>query len=68
MEQILYEVKQSLSESMLKSMHPIIKALIAKEMVRHPDMDVNISVAHCISEIMRIMAPENPYNNEQMKV
>ncbi|XP_071729395.1 sister chromatid cohesion protein PDS5 homolog D-like [Rutidosis leptorrhynchoides] len=66
-EHILSAVKQSPSLSMIQSMHPLIEVLIAKKTLRHPDLDVNISVAHCISEIMRIMAPENPYNNEQMK-
>ncbi|XP_071690132.1 uncharacterized protein [Rutidosis leptorrhynchoides] len=67
MEQLLSEVKDSPSESMLESLRPIIEALIAKEIVRHPNMDVNISVANCICEITRIMAPKNPYNSEQMK-
>lgn len=64
LEQILSKVKQSPSKSI---MTPIIEAVIAKQLVRHPDMDVNISVACCICEIMRIMSPKNPYNDEQMK-
>nr|GEV32953.1 phospholipase-like protein [Tanacetum cinerariifolium] len=49
-----------------KPLHQIINALIAKELMRHPDMNVNISVACCISEILRITAPIAPYNNEQI--
>nr|XP_043636113.1 sister chromatid cohesion protein PDS5 homolog B-B-like [Erigeron canadensis] len=67
MEQILSGVKQSPSKSMLQVLDPISKALIAQELVIHPDMNVNISVACCICEIMRIMAPEYPYSNKQMK-
>lgn len=61
-------VEQTPSGSILHAMHPIIEALIAKELVKHPDMNVNISVATCLCEVMRIMAPENPYNDDQMKV
>nr|GEY60837.1 hypothetical protein [Tanacetum cinerariifolium] len=43
------------------------KAFVKIELVRHPDMNVNISVACCICEILRITAPKSPYNNEQIK-
>ncbi|GJW83219.1 hypothetical protein Tco_0156364 [Tanacetum coccineum] len=34
--------------------------------MRHPDMNVNISVACCIDETLRITAPIAPYNNEHI--
>ncbi|GKC15614.1 phospholipase-like protein [Tanacetum coccineum] len=43
-----------------------LKALIAKKLVRHPDVNVNISVVCCICEIIRMMASA-PYNHEDMK-
>lgn len=67
MERILSCVQQLPSESMKYALHPIIEALIAKELVRHHDTDVNILVACCICEILRIMAPNTPYNHQQMK-
>ncbi|GJR29890.1 phospholipase-like protein [Tanacetum coccineum] len=58
---------QSASISMIKPLNPIIKALIAEDLVRHSNMAVKISVACCICEIMRIMAPDSPYDDNQMK-
>ena len=68
MEKLLYRVQQTPSESMKYAMHPIIEALVAKDLLRHPDMDVNISVACCICEVLRIMDDNASYNDEQMKV
>ncbi|PWA42621.1 phospholipase-like protein [Artemisia annua] len=63
----LSTVPQSPSKSLIKPLHQIINALIAKELMRHPNLNVNISVACCICEILRITAPNAPYNNEQIK-
>lgn len=68
MDQNLSLVNQMPSESMKYAMHPIAEALIAKDLVKHHDMDVNISVVSCICEILRIMAPDPPYNDNQLKV
>ncbi|KAL9156418.1 hypothetical protein ABFS82_09G075600 [Erythranthe guttata] len=43
------------------------EALIANELIRHTERDVRISVASCISEIVRITAPDEPYKEDQMK-
>ncbi|PWA94379.1 phospholipase-like protein [Artemisia annua] len=64
-EHTLSKVRQSPPKSLIKPLNQIINALIAKEYVRHPDMDVNISVACCICEILRIT--KSPYTNEQIK-
>ncbi|GJW35572.1 phospholipase-like protein, partial [Tanacetum coccineum] len=50
MEQILYMVQQSPSRSTIKALDPIIEALMAKELLRHPDMDVNILITCCICD------------------
>ncbi|PWA36247.1 hypothetical protein CTI12_AA601810 [Artemisia annua] len=42
-------------------------ALIAEDLVRHSNMVVKMFVAYCICEIMRIMALDTPYDNNQMK-
>ena len=65
MEQILYMVQQSQCRSAIKALDPIIEALMAKEMLCHPDMDVNILVTCCISDVLKIVTP---YNHEQMRV
>ena len=54
-------------ESLKLAMQPAIEKLIAKELLRHPDTEVNISVACCICEVFRIMVHEL-YNDEKMKV
>ncbi|MFS7909871.1 putative sister chromatid cohesion protein Pds5 [Helianthus anomalus] len=66
-EQLLSKVEESASESINETVHPIFEALIAKEWLRHPDIDVNILVACCICEILRIVGAQPFYNDEQMK-
>ncbi|PWA91427.1 phospholipase-like protein [Artemisia annua] len=66
-EQILSSVKQPPSKSMIKALHPISNALIARELLRHPDINVNISVECCICQILRIMVPDPPYKHKQIK-
>nr|XP_043637363.1 uncharacterized protein LOC122608333 [Erigeron canadensis] len=66
-EKVLSRVEQSPSKSIQYAMNPIVNPLIDTDLVRHPDMDVNISVACCICQILRIMAPNVPYDEKQMK-
>lgn len=56
METLLFEVQKFPQEWIKNSMRPIIKVLIAKELSRHSDLDVNILVV-CY----------NKYNVEDMK-
>lgn len=65
---MLTRVEQSPSDSMKKALSPSMEALVTNELLRHPNIDVNASVAACISEITRITAPDAPYGDEQMKV
>ncbi|GJX51622.1 phospholipase-like protein, partial [Tanacetum coccineum] len=66
MEKVLSRVQRPPSKAMVKVLHPIIQALIAEKLVRHPDVNVNISVVCCICEIIRMMASA-PYSHEHMK-
>ncbi|KAK1293627.1 DNA mismatch repair protein MSH6 [Acorus calamus] len=66
-EGILSKVQQSPSESTTKALDPALKALVAKELLRHSNTDVKVSVASCISEITRITAPDAPYEDDLMK-
>ena len=61
-------VNISNSESLKYAMHPVRYALIAKRLLSHPNVDVNISVACCICVVIRTVVGYEPYNNEQMKV
>ena len=53
---------------MKKALSPLMIALVANELLRHSDNDVKVAVASCINEIMRITAPDAPYEDDQMKV
>ncbi|KAI7746849.1 hypothetical protein M8C21_016306, partial [Ambrosia artemisiifolia] len=67
LKQILSKVEQTPLESMNNALHPMTEALIAKQLLKHPDLNVNISVACCCCEMLRICAPDTPYNDEQLK-
>ncbi|KAL1089667.1 hypothetical protein V6Z11_D07G036800 [Gossypium hirsutum] len=66
-ESFLSRVEQSPSQSMQNVLSASLKALIAEQLFRHPDDDVKVAVAACISEITRITAPDAPYHDNQMK-
>ncbi|KAF8021647.1 hypothetical protein BT93_G1942 [Corymbia citriodora subsp. variegata] len=46
---------------------PIMKGLIAEALSKHSNEDVRVTVASCLSEILRITSPQQPYNDDQMK-
>ncbi|XVF89391.1 hypothetical protein PTKIN_Ptkin19aG0126500 [Pterospermum kingtungense] len=66
-ESYLSRVEQSPSESMQNALSPSLKSLVAEQLFRHPDEDVKVAVAACISEITRITAPDAPYDDDQMR-
>ncbi|XP_028799119.1 uncharacterized protein LOC114754513 isoform X2 [Neltuma alba] len=66
-ESYLSRVEQSPTKSMQNAISPSLKALVADELLRHPDNDVKVAVASCITEITRITAPDAPYDDDQMK-
>ncbi|GJT76918.1 armadillo-type fold protein [Tanacetum coccineum] len=53
--------------SMLHALKPSMKALIHEDLLRHSDVDVNVAVASCMCEIVRITAPDAPYDDDQMR-
>ncbi|CAK7338229.1 unnamed protein product [Dovyalis caffra] len=57
---------ESESKSTLRALDPAIKALTAKDLFNHLDVDVKVLVVLCINEIMRITAPDIPFGDEQM--
>jgi hypothetical protein len=63
----LANVEQALSKSIHDALLPLMKALISNELLRHAEIDVKVSVVSCIIEIMRITAPDAPYDDEKMK-
>lgn len=59
---------QAPSISMQGALVPSMGALISDHLIKHPDLDVKVSVASCLCEVARITAPEPPYKDEIMKV
>ena len=66
LEHLLSLVKQIPSVSTRDAFRPAMEALVADGLLRHPDIDVKVSVASCISEIMRITAPDQPYDDSRL--
>ncbi|XP_042378873.1 uncharacterized protein LOC121971603 [Zingiber officinale] len=66
-EQLLMRVHQAPSQSIIDVLHPAMSLLVDKRLLRHPNEDVKAIVASCTNEIMRITAPDAPYNDDLMK-
>ncbi|XP_030526102.2 sister chromatid cohesion protein PDS5 homolog D-like [Rhodamnia argentea] len=67
-EDLLANVEQGASDPLLDSLLPVMKALIADYLLKHSVEGVRVSVAYCLSEVLRISAPQEPFNDDQMKV
>lgn len=68
MESLLLAVEQDPIAEVRNALKPSMQALVSADLLRHPDSDVRVHVVSCLTEIMRITAPEAPYNDDQMKV
>ncbi|XP_011073175.1 uncharacterized protein LOC105158208 isoform X2 [Sesamum indicum] len=66
-EDLLSHMVQNFKNLVEVELQPAKEALIAGELMRHAEMDVRVSAASCISEIIRITAPDEPYAEDQMK-
>ncbi|VVA91490.1 unnamed protein product [Arabis nemorensis] len=66
-ESLLLNVEQDPSVSVQRALIPSMKALVSADLLRNPDSDVRVFVVSCLTEIMRITAPEAPYTDDQMK-
>ncbi|KFK43834.1 hypothetical protein AALP_AA1G179500 [Arabis alpina] len=67
LEYLLSKVEQDPTESVQKALIPSSKALVSAHLLRNPDSDVRVFVVSCLTEIMRITAPDAPYADDQMK-
>ncbi|KAF8106116.1 hypothetical protein N665_0147s0070 [Sinapis alba] len=66
-ESLLLAVEQDPIVEVRNSLKPSMQALVSAGLLRNPDSDVRVYVVSCLTEIMRITAPEAPYNDDQMK-
>ncbi|MCO5560048.1 hypothetical protein L7F22_013654 [Adiantum nelumboides] len=64
---LLSSVSQSPVESTMSAMQLSVAALAKPKLLKHKDKDVKLLVATCISEVMRIVAPEAPYEDDILK-
>ncbi|KAG4383412.1 hypothetical protein GLYMA_13G081350v4 [Glycine max] len=64
---LLERVEQSPTKSLQDALSPSLKALIGDALLRHADIEVKVTVASCVIDIVRISAPEIPYDDDQMK-
>ncbi|GFP90445.1 sister chromatid cohesion protein pds5 [Phtheirospermum japonicum] len=67
LDHVLLHTIQDLKVQFEEAIKPSKDALIANEFIRHAEMDVRVSVVSCISEIVRISAPDDPYEDDQMR-
>ncbi|KAL1205574.1 putative sister chromatid cohesion protein PDS5 [Cardamine amara subsp. amara] len=66
-ESLLRKVEQDQPLPIQNALIPSKKALVSLDLLSHPDSDVRVSVVSCLTEIVRINAPEAPYSDDQMK-
>ncbi|XP_024361717.1 sister chromatid cohesion protein PDS5 homolog A isoform X2 [Physcomitrium patens] len=64
---LLAELDQSPPQSTHNAMKGCSEALVSPALLRHKDNEVGLLVAICLSEIMRIVAPDAPYSDETLK-
>ena len=67
-ETLLSNVEQDPIVAVQSALRPSTKALISADLLRNPDSDVRVYVVSCLTEIMRITAPEAPYHDDHLKV
>ncbi|XP_039159428.1 uncharacterized protein LOC104423219 [Eucalyptus grandis] len=60
-------MEQEPSDFLQDALLPVMKGLIAEALFKHCNEDVRVTVASCLSEILRIASPVQPYNDDQMK-
>ncbi|KAK4362173.1 hypothetical protein RND71_017414 [Anisodus tanguticus] len=66
-ESLLRKVGQAPADSMKDALRSVMRAMVSSELLKHADADVKVSVVSCISELSRITAPQQPYDDGLMK-
>lgn len=67
LEHLLQHLMQDRKPLIEMALKPAEEALISNALMRHEEVDVRITVVSCISEIIRLTAPKEPYDEDQMK-
>ncbi|GLJ35435.1 hypothetical protein SUGI_0712660 [Cryptomeria japonica] len=67
MEECLSLMEQSPHDFIQLAMSPIMTTWKQHRWLRHPDDEIKLVVASCLSEIIRIITPQEPYDDDTMK-
>ena len=62
------KVEQQPCMSTKIALSPLMESLVADQILKHGNGGVEVSAVACKSEITRIMAPDAPYDDNQMTV
>ncbi|GFP82797.1 sister chromatid cohesion protein pds5 homolog a [Phtheirospermum japonicum] len=66
-ESLLAKVRQRPPKSTCHALVPTMEALMSEQLLCHDDVNVQVAVASCFSEIAKITCPQKPYNNAELK-
>uniref|UniRef100_A0A0E0GZ31 Uncharacterized protein n=1 Tax=Oryza nivara TaxID=4536 RepID=A0A0E0GZ31_ORYNI len=64
---LLYRVNQCEVDRIHSALIPVMRALIKKELLDHTDPRVKLAVASCLTTLIKIRAPDPPYDDDVMK-
>jgi hypothetical protein len=64
---LLYRVNQCEVDRIHSALIPVMRALIKKELLDHTDPGVKLAVASCLTTLIKIRAPDPPYDDDVMK-
>uniref|UniRef100_A0A0D9ZIY7 Transposase Tnp1/En/Spm-like domain-containing protein n=1 Tax=Oryza glumipatula TaxID=40148 RepID=A0A0D9ZIY7_9ORYZ len=64
---LLYRVNQREVDRIHSALIPVMRALIKKELLDHTDPGVKLAVASCLTTLIKIRAPDPPYDDDVMK-
>lgn len=67
LEHLLQHLAQDHKSLIELELKPAKDALISNALLRHDEADVRVTVVSCITEIIRMTAPYEPFNEDQMK-
>ncbi|KZV46226.1 hypothetical protein F511_24779 [Dorcoceras hygrometricum] len=67
LEHFLQHIKQDRKPFIETALEPASEALISNALMGHEEFDVKITVVSCITEIIRITAPKEPFTEDQME-
>ncbi|KAI4330018.1 hypothetical protein MLD38_028332 [Melastoma candidum] len=66
-EDALSTMEQTLPDSRKHELLPVMKALITDNLLKSKNEEISASAASCLAELMRIAAPEAPYEDDIME-